>query len=140
MKEEISALLLHAPTDSLGLLKLDLESQSIKVCWLRNCEEALRLLKGLNPPHLVFTETTLPDGSWADVVNSAVEAPQAVNVIVVARLEDIGLYLETIAQGAFDFIVLPLAGHELAHVVRCAVDNVLGRRKTQASADARSAA
>lgn len=134
MKEEISALLLHAPTDSLGLLKLDLESQSIRVCWLRNFEEALPLLKGVNPPHLVFTETTLPDGTWADVVNSASEAPKAVNVIVVARLEDIGLYLETIGSGAFDFIVLPLTGYELTHVLRCAAENVLSRREAQMTA------
>ncbi len=134
MMKEILALLLHAPTDSLGLLKLDLENQSIKVHCLRNLEEALPVLNGVKPPHLVFTETTLPDGTWADVVNLAVEASKPVNVIVIARLEDVGLYLETIGRGAFDFIVLPLTGHGLVHVVRCAVDNVISRREAQARA------
>jgi len=134
MIKEMLALLLHTPTDSLGPLKLDLENQSITVHCLRNLEEALPLLNGVKPPHLVFTEATLPDGTWADVVNLAVEASKPVNVIVIGRLEDVGLYLETIARGAFDFIVLPLTGHELVHVVRCAADNVISRREAQARA------
>ena len=54
------------------------------------------------------------------------------NVIVVGRLANVGLYLQTITGGAFDFIVPPLTGYELTHVVRCAIENVLSRRETQA--------
>ena len=133
MNWQISALLLHALGDSLGPLKLALEGQSVKVCWMRNCQEALPLLMGTNPPHLVFTETALPDGTWADVVNLAVKAQKAVNVIVVGRLVDVRLYLKTIVRGAFDFIVPPLTGDELAHVVRCAAGNVFSRREAPTS-------
>jgi len=132
MMKEILALVLHAPTESLGGLKLDLENQSINVRCLRSLEEALPVLHGTKPPHLVFTDTTLPDGNWADVVNLAVEASKPVNVIVMARLVDVGLYLETMGRGAFDFIVLPLTRPELVHVVRCATDNVIRRREAQA--------
>lgn len=134
MKKEISALLLHELGDSLDPLKLALEGQSLKVCWLRNCVEALPLLMSANPPHLVFTEPTLPDGTWADVVKLTVKAQRPVSVIVVARLVNVGLYLETIVGGAFDFIVPPLTRYELTHVVCCAADNVLSRREAQASA------
>jgi DNA-binding NtrC family response regulator len=134
MMKEILALLLHAPTEPLGQLKLDLENQFIKVDHLRKIEGTLPMLNGANPPHLVFTGTALPDGTWADVVKLAVEASKPVNVIVIAPLVNIGLYLETMGRGAFDFIVLPLAGHELLHVVRCAADNVIKRREAQAVA------
>lgn len=134
MTKEILALVLHAPTESLGRLKLDLENQSIKVHCLGSLEEALPVLNGTKPPHLVFTGTTLPDGNWADVVKLAVEASKAVNVIVIARLANVGLYLETMGRGAFDFIVLPLTHPELVHVVRCATDNVIRRREAQAGA------
>ena len=130
--KEIFALVLHAPTESLGGLKLDLENQSISVRCLESLEEALPALHGTKPPHLVFTGTTLPDGNWADVVNLAVKASRPVNVIVMARLVDMGLYVETMGRGAFDFIVLPLTRHELVHVVRCATDNVIRRREAQA--------
>jgi len=131
--EEISTLLLHELGDSLGALKLAREDQSVKVCGLRNCQEALPLLTGPNPPHLVFTQPKLPDGIWADVVSLALKAAKPVNVIVVGRLANVGLYLQTITGGAFDFIVPPLTGYELTHVVRCAVENTLSRRDAQAS-------
>jgi len=133
MKEEISVLLLHELGASRGLQKLALEGQSTKVRWLQSFQEALPLLLGSNPPHLVFTAPTLPDGTWVDVVNLVAMAPKPVNIIVVARLVDVRLYLETITRGAFDFIVPPLTAYELTHVVRCAVENTLSRRDAQAS-------
>lgn len=132
MKEQISALLLHGLGDSLAPLKLALEGHAIEVCWMRNCQEAAGLLLGANPPHLVFTEIDLPDGTWADIVKLAVKAKKPVNVIVVARLADVGFYLETIVSGAFDFIVPPLTGFELGHVVRCAAEDASSRREVQA--------
>ncbi len=132
MAQEIFALVLQGPTGSLGRLKLDLENQSIDVRCLGSLAEALPALHGTKPPHLVFTDTTLPDGNWADVVNLAVEASKPVNVIVIARQVDIELYLATMAHGAFDFIVLPLSRSELLHVLRCAMDNVIRRREVQA--------
>ena len=74
MKEEISALLLHRPTEPQRVLKEALEGRSVKVNWLRNYGEALPLLKAADPPHLVFTEALLPEGTWTDVVNLALEA------------------------------------------------------------------
>ena len=134
MKEEISALLLHQPTASQRLLKQALEGRSIKVDWLRNCGEALPLLRQTDPPHLVFTEALLPDGTWTDVVKLALGALKPVMVIVVSRLVDIRLYLDTMAGGAFDFIVPPMTSDELAHVLACAVESVLNLRRTQALA------
>jgi DNA-binding NtrC family response regulator len=133
MKEEISALLLHEPTESQRLLKQALEGRSIKVNWLRNCGEALAVLREANPPHLVFTEALLPDGTWQDVVKLSLGALKPVKVIVVSRLVDIRLYVDTMVGGAFDFIVPPMTSDELAHVLACAVDSVLNQRRTPAT-------
>jgi DNA-binding NtrC family response regulator len=136
MKEEISALLLHRPTESQRVLKQALEGRSIKVNWLRYYREALPLLRGEDPPHLVFAEALLPDGTWADVVKLALEALKPVKVIVVSRLIDVRLYVETMAGGAFDFIVPPMTSDELAHILACAVESVSNQRRTQAMAAA----
>lgn len=130
--EEIVALLLHEIGGPLDALKVALEGQSIRVRCLRSYQDALPLLTAGNPPHLVFTQPSLPDGNWADVVGLATKASKPVNVIVVERLANDGLYLQTITHGAFDFIVPPLSGYELTHVLRCAIGNVLGRREAQA--------
>jgi DNA-binding NtrC family response regulator len=132
VKDQISTLLLHESADSVGPLILALEGQSLRVRWMGNYQEALPLLRGPNPPHLVFVESGLPGGTWVDVVKLAAEAQKAVNVVVVARLVDVRLYLEAIVGGAFDFIVPPLTGNELSHVVRCAAEDVLSRREEQA--------
>jgi DNA-binding NtrC family response regulator len=132
MREEISAILLHQATESQRRLKQALEERSIKVNWLRNYREALPLLREADPPHLVFTEANLPDGTWADVVKLALEALKPVRVIVVSRLINMRLYVETMTGGAFDFIVPPMTRDELAHVLACAVDNVLNLRRTHA--------
>jgi len=79
----------------------------------------------------VFTDTELPDGTWANILAVAERAARAVNVVVVAPVVDTRFYVETIQAGAFDFIVPPLNAADLAHVVRCAGDNVLSRRAAQ---------
>ena len=86
------------------------------------------MLGGLNPAPLVFTDTQLPDGTWADILAEAETAAQPVNVIVVARVVDTHFYLEAIATGAFDFLAPPFMAADLAYVVRGALDNVVARR------------
>jgi DNA-binding NtrC family response regulator len=135
MKERISALLVHQQTEPLRGLRHALESQSVQTTRLRSCREVREALTSSYPPHLIFTDTTLPDGIWADVIALAAKAPLPVNVIVVARDVDTRLYIEAIEAGAFDFVAPPFSTPDLAHVVSCAADNVTARREAQARAE-----
>ena len=130
MREEPAAILLHRAGATTSVLKQALENASIQVRWLATLQ-AGPSLQGPNPPHLVFTESALPDGTWADVVKQASLACKPVKVIVVSRVVNVGRYLEAIEGGALDFIVPPLAAGELAHVVKSAVENVLALRQSQ---------
>jgi DNA-binding NtrC family response regulator len=134
MGKRVSALLVHQVPEPLRSLRLALERQGVETARARNCQEARRILSGANPPHLVFTDTALPDGLWADVLALAAQAVRPINVIVVARLVDTRVYLEAIEAGAFDFLAPPFAPADLAHVVRSAADNVLRRREAQGRA------
>lgn len=136
MQEKLSALLVHHHSEPLRSLRLALEGRGIATVRARSCREARQILSGANPPPLVFTDTTLPDGVWTDVLALAGQAPQPVNVIVVARLVDTHLYVRAIEAGAFDFLAPPFLPADLAHVVRCAADNVLERREAQGRSDA----
>lgn len=86
----------------------------------------------VDPPHLVFTEALLPGGTWAEVVKLALEA---LKVIVVSRLVDIKLYVDTMVGGAFDFVP-PMTSDELDHILACAVRGVSNLWRTQAMAAA----
>jgi len=131
MPEKISALLVAAQGEPARTLTQALRAQSLRASHVRTYQEARKLLLKARPPHLLFTETALPDGTWADVLELARGAHAPVNVIVVSRLDDVGLYLETLERGAFDFVSSPYPASDLDHVVRCASADVLKRRKAQ---------
>jgi len=128
-KKPISALLVSAQGEHSQNLERALNNQSIQPLRAASCEEARGFLQRAKPPHLLFTDITLPDGTWADLLSLAREAPKAVDVIVVSRVDDMGLYLETMQQGAFDFISAPFPAADLAHVVQCASTDVSRRRQ-----------
>ena len=134
MTERITALLVHQNSETLASLKSALERQGMQILQAGSRAVAKRMLGGLNPAPLVFTDTQLPDGTWADILAVAANAKRPVNVIVVARLVNTRFYVEAIETGAFDFIAPPFNATDLAYVVRSAVDNVVGRRATQALA------
>ncbi|MGA3165693.1 MAG: response regulator [Terriglobia bacterium] len=131
MTEKTAALLVHQNSETLRALKHALESQGVRVSQAGSRAEAKRMLGGLNPAPLVFTDPQLPDGTWADILTVAEKALLPVNVIVVARLVDTRFYVEVIEAGAYDFIAPPFNATDLAYVIRSAVDNVIARRTAQ---------
>jgi FixJ family two-component response regulator len=88
----------------------------------------LALLREADPPHQDFSEVTLPDGTWRDVVKGALDALKPIAVIVVSRLVDVRLYVDTMAEGAFDFIVPPMPRNELTYILACAIESVSNLR------------
>ncbi len=128
-ESEVSAILLYRPGDARDLLKMALQSHSIDIHCLTTVQEALPLLRDPDPPHLVFTEDTLPDGTWAEVVKRSLMASKPVKVIVISRVVDVSLYVEAMDGGAFDFIVPPLSAIKLDYVVKRAMETVLGLRR-----------
>jgi DNA-binding NtrC family response regulator len=128
MTLRIGALLVHNDNGAMRELEQILASQFLKVLRAHNCAKVTSLLAKPNPPHLIFTAPELPDGTWAEVLNSAASASAPTNVIVVVGVGEIKLYLEAMQLGAFDLISPPFSAFDIAHVVRSATANVLSRR------------
>ena len=128
MTERITAMFVYQNSETLATLKDALERQGIHIIHAESCAQAKRMLGGPNPSPLVFTDTQLPDGTWADILAEAEKAAQPVNVIVVARVVNARFYVETIETGAFDLVAPPFVATDLAYVVRGALDNVVARR------------
>jgi len=135
MTERITALLVHKNSETLAALKGALERQGMRTIQAESRAQAKRLLGGLNPAPLVFTDTELPDGTWTDVLAAAEQAKKPVNVIVVARVVNTRFYVEAIETGAFDFLAPPFNATDLAYVVRSAMDNVIARRTARPQAE-----
>jgi len=128
MTERDTALLVHDKSMTLTTLKAALECQGIRVREVSTCAQAKRWLGGFDPAPLVFTDTQMPDGTWADVLRVAEKCRKAVNVIVVSRIVDTRFYVQAIETGAFDFLAPPFNSNDLAYVVRNALDNAVARR------------
>jgi DNA-binding NtrC family response regulator len=127
-EQKISALLVCGSKDHLFSLRQILD----QAVWVAgSCEEAAHYFQKPNPPHLVFTDTAIADGSWRDVVHLAAKASRPINVIVVACEADTRLSIEAKKQGAFDFISTSSLVPEAANVVRNAAQDVVERRQAQ---------
>ena len=128
MTSRIKALMVHHNSETLVILRGALERQGMQILHAQSRAQAKRMLGGLDPLPLVFTDTQLPDGTWADILALAERAAKPVNVIVVARIVDTRFYVEAIETGAFDFLAPPFNDADLAYVVRSAHENVISRR------------
>ena len=120
VEDMIHALLVHDQEGPLRELELLLKQQGFHTSRARTCAAAKLALAGHQPPRLVFTDTVLPDGTWAEIVDLARRTHTSVPVILVSRLACVRLYLEALENGASDFIVPPFRDSDLAHIVRSA--------------------
>ncbi len=128
-QETISALLVHSWPGPLDELRSILAGLGVKTVVARSCGEAALFLWGERPPHMVFTDRQLGDGTWADMVTIAAKAPAAVRVTVISRLVDIRLYLEALERGAFDFLAPPFDPLGVATLLRTVSWNPVKGRK-----------
>jgi DNA-binding NtrC family response regulator len=138
MKTKFTVLLLHHRNDTFGTLNLILETLPMKVIRVRTAKEAEAQLCEMPCPHVVLTDAVLPDGNWMDVLDIAAKAVEPVNVVVVSPVADIGLYLDTMDHGAFDFMTDSFTVPEIVHILKCALDNVVRRRQARVLGCART--
>jgi DNA-binding NtrC family response regulator len=131
MSDRIFAILIYDQHGAMDLLKLALRDLSVGTYSVPTLEEARHLIPQTHP-HLLFTATSVADGSWVDVINLAAQTEIPLNVIVVSAIKDVKLYISALERGAYDFVLPPFEPLALDMVVRSACENVRHRRQTLA--------
>jgi DNA-binding NtrC family response regulator len=116
-----SVLLVHNEPDAFQGLEEMLHGQEIQTSHAHQCAEARSMLKGAGPVDLVLTDVALADGTWKDVMRSVRKVAKETPVIVMSRVADMRLYLDTQEAGAADFIVPPMAPRDLAYTLATAM-------------------
>jgi DNA-binding response OmpR family regulator len=114
-------LLVHDEAQAFGGLEETLHQQEIMTRHAHGCAQARSMLEESGPVDLVLTDVALPDGVWRDVIGLVREARKPTPVIVISRVVNMRLYLDTQDGGAADFIVPPIAARELAYVLTAAL-------------------
>ena len=125
MKTVRSVLLVHNEPDAFRGLEEMLHEQEIRTSQAHQCAEARSLLKEAGPVDLVLTDVTLADGTWKDVIRLVGRAAKGTPVIVMSRVVNMKLYLDTQDGGAADFIVPPMAPRDLAYALTTAMHRTI---------------
>lgn len=94
------------------------------------CADA-RLLFEQTHPHLIFTDTQLPDGTWIDIVNLASNSAVPVCVIVVGPSKAPKMLQAVLHYGAFSFIYPPFDDDSVSRLINRAMILVRARRERQ---------
>ncbi len=90
-----------------------------------------------DPPHLIFTDVRLSDGTWEHILAMSKAAVQPVNVVIVAPVQDARLDVAASRKHAFDTIVPPFQGEDFCQVVRSAIRDIQRRRGAVTSKECR---
>jgi len=130
----MTAIVVHDEEAPFRELKRRLAKLGIASLELRTFVEAKYFLKRLHGSALIFTDITLPDGNWADVVEAAQNATPPCPVIVVSRFVDLHLYLEALQKGAADFVVAPFRTNDLQSVIHSAMMKLADAREPASTA------
>lgn len=89
--------------------------------------QAARKVLIANDFDVVLTDQKMPDGDGLQVLAAALEADPAVSVVVITAFATVDLAVESMRQGAFDFITKPFQ----PEVVRAAVTRACERTRLQ---------
>ncbi|HET7841031.1 MAG TPA: hypothetical protein VFM21_05470 [Terriglobia bacterium] len=136
MKPMHEGILIYERDDRFALLQSVLDGLSVGTRRARTCRQAGTLFAETPAPLLAVTDSVLGDGNWLDVLDLAARSREKVNVVVVSPFADVGLYIDVMDHGAFDFITDSFTVPEIVHVVRTAISSALLARERTAKLSA----
>ena len=131
MSEHVFALLVHDHPETFESLRRTLKDLSVETYSVTSCKEAEDLISQCRP-HIIFTDSSLMDGSWVNVLNMADAADVPLSVIVVSATPNTRHYLSVMEHGAYDFVTPPFEHEPLNFVVQSAALNTHRRRQAVA--------
>jgi DNA-binding NtrC family response regulator len=137
MKSVRSVLLVHNEPEAFRELEEMLHELEIRTSHAHACAEARNILRETYPVDAVLTDVALPDGTWKDVIRSIRRMAKETPVIVMSRVVNLKLYLDTQDAGAADFIVPPMAPRDLVYVLTTAMYRTVPSRIRRAAAKVR---
>lgn len=133
MKRNVFALVVHERPEPCESLKPVLRALGVDTFSVSSCNEAAHLLDQTHP-HLIFTDTKLPDGTWIDAVNLVDQAPVPIAAIVVGPSKNAETFEAALNYGAFDFISPPFDSEAVSQTLAQAMSLVRARRERHSRA------
>jgi two-component system, NtrC family, response regulator PilR len=128
LKRRVFALVVHDRPEPCQALKPVLRHLGVDTFSVSGCADAFLLLEQTHP-HLIFTDTQLPDGTWIDLVNLTDGAAVSTCVILVGGSKDPEVSQAALNYGAFGFISPPFDAETISQIVSRALTQVFTHRE-----------
>ena len=128
LKRKVFALVVHDRPEPCQALKALLRRLGVDTFSVSGCADALLLLDQTHP-HLIFTDTQLPDGTWIDLVNLTDGAAVPTCVILVGGSNDPEVSQAALNYGAFGFISPPFDAETISQILSQALTQVFTHRE-----------
>ncbi len=106
-------LVMDGPDPVLESLERELEELEYERQRATSLQEFQRLAEESEPPDVVITGVSLPDGNWCDVLRSVVRSGESTCVLVCTQEADERLWSEAIWRGVHDVLVEPFVADDL---------------------------
>ncbi len=110
-----------------------LTDAGVTVRLAKSCADAREVVANCNVPCVLFSDVSLPDGTWVDILSLANEGERNIPVIVLSRVVDIALYISALESGACDFVVPPYYHQDTAHILKCVASEGLAVQSVAAA-------
>lgn len=133
LKHRVFALVVHDRPEPCQALKPVLRRLGVDAFSVSGCADAFLLLEQTHP-HLMFTDTQLPDGTWIDLVNFTDGAAVPTCVILVGPSKDPEMVRAALNYGAFGFISPPFDTEAISQILSQALTQVFTHRENHARA------
>jgi DNA-binding NtrC family response regulator len=127
MKKPTVALMVTSSQARLAPLLGCLKRLELEVLTVATCRQARQLLRTKAPVDVVFSDVTLADGNWSDVLRDVVDTGTRANVILNAPSPDAVLWSEALWRGVYDMLTEPHKEREVQQVVEGAVREAAAR-------------
>jgi DNA-binding NtrC family response regulator len=106
------------PADHKGLKSM-IDNKLWQLTTANTCRTGIRRIeKGVEA---VFCESSLPDGTWKDILDRIAFQVTQPKLVVTSRLADAYLWSEVINLGGFDVLAKPLVENEVQQVLSAIV-------------------
>lgn len=128
MKRTAFALMVHGRPEPCQALKTVLRRLGVDTYSVSGCADAQLLLEQTHP-HLIFSDTQLPDGTWIDLINMVEDTAVPTCVIMVGPSKDPKMLQTTTHYGAFSFIAPPFDAERLSELLTQAMAIVRAGRE-----------
>lgn len=129
MHEHLLAVMVHTHRNPFDSLRKTLNDLGVETYSVSSCKEAQQIVSHRRP-HLIFSASSVADGSWASVLAMAKEEEVPLNVIVVDQSAEMKHYISVMERGAYDFVTPPFEHEPMSFLIKSAARDVHARRET----------